>query len=154
MKRNQSLRDNLDRAKKRHRGAVLLYVSEGVVTAWREDTSVLSRTLGLMPWQSSRGREAGVKQVSFPLSVLDRNVAILREHGSKTVVLYGTPVPPRSNQGMRKGDPRLTAETVEMPVCLVEIERRKEAVRSRWSASEKLRRMGANAPVPVIFRAG
>ena len=147
--KNQTLRDNLDRAKKRYRNAVLLYVHDGVVTGWREDAIVLSRTLGLLPWQSNRGRDKGVKQASFPLAVLDRNVALLQKQGVKVVVLYGTPVPPRGKRGRAKGDPRLT---VEVPLDVAEVERAKARVRSRWSKREELHRMGANAPVPVVFQ--
>lgn len=146
--KKKDIHDNLNRAKKRYRNAVLLYVHDGVVTGWREDAIVLSRTLGLLPWQSSRGRDKGVKQAAFPLAVLDRNVALLRKQGVKVVVLYGTPVPPRGKRGRAKGDPRLT---VEVPVDVAEVERAKARVRSRWSKREELHRMGANAPVPVVL---
>jgi hypothetical protein len=73
-------------AKRKSADALCLFLDGGLVVSFYEDSVTVAEVFGLHAWQSDSGPAKAARGVSFPKSVLERNVAKLEELGYRVKV--------------------------------------------------------------------
>ena len=146
---SSSLLKLYERAKRQSRGALCLFVEDGLATAYYHDAADLAKALGLVVYVSSNRISLGVRQASFPVVVLTRNLRTLKGLGVR-VVVHGEIV-----AKCRRCDGRPVGvdgeDTSKYKPTIEQIEAAAAEVGRAWSEGERMRRAGGSGVVPVSF---